>query len=583
MIQKKIIILLIISTIVVLGNAQLYNPPTNVIAVANGPNVEISWEEPINSNEIWFSHVTSDNIFAGNPMMQMFGSSSFEYAQRFSPVHLQDFGVSGMLLTKVSYFCYLNNPNDGTPISNLSNIAIKIYTGGTSLNPGTIVHQQPVSAASLQDAAWNEIDLTSPVEIPTEVELWIGISWTQGYRYHHVGIGTGPALTGYGDLIYAYGEWAALSDWATSSRDANMMIKGMASFQENHTTRDLTGYNVYRSTVGDLDNENSWTLLASNISETSYSDVTWNLLPNNHVYYYPIKALYSGNIMSIATISNSVIADRRSNVFINLSTSDGSNPTGAHLLLTNNDFPLITYQETGQNNMIIINEVLSGNYTLSISMDGYENYIELNQYIDEVLVELHITLVQIVSYTNVEINLTSNDGGSIVGALLELSNNSNSIVYTQTSEEQLVIFYSVESGSYTLSIVLERYEPYVHDSLLIDGENVYLDIELAKKVSEVDQNSIPTVLHMVYNYPNPFNPETTIVFEIVNESYIEIDIFNVKGQKIKSLKNEHFTKGRYEITWNGIDETGQPVSSGNYYVRITDSKNTYTRKILLLK
>jgi len=86
------------------------------------------------------------------------------------------------------------------------------------------------------------------------------------------------------------------------------------------------------------------------------------------------------------------------------------------------------------------------------------------------------------------------------------------------------------------------------------------------------------------NYPNPFNPSTTIDFSIENNSKVDLSVFNIKGQKIKTLATNEFTKGSHSIIWNGDDKFGNSVSSGIYYYKLSINRKTEAvRKCLLLK
>ena len=88
------------------------------------------------------------------------------------------------------------------------------------------------------------------------------------------------------------------------------------------------------------------------------------------------------------------------------------------------------------------------------------------------------------------------------------------------------------------------------------------------------------------NYPNPFNPTTTISFSLTTEitELTELIIYNLKGQKVKTLINDHFQKGDHSIIWNGDDESGKLVSSGVYlYKLIVNGKTEAVKKCLLLK
>jgi hypothetical protein len=86
------------------------------------------------------------------------------------------------------------------------------------------------------------------------------------------------------------------------------------------------------------------------------------------------------------------------------------------------------------------------------------------------------------------------------------------------------------------------------------------------------------------NSPNPFNPSTAIKFSIGNNSKIDLSIFNIKGQKIKTLAQNEFTKGSHSIIWSGDDEFGKTVSSGVYYYKLKVNNTTeVVKKCLLLK
>ena len=85
------------------------------------------------------------------------------------------------------------------------------------------------------------------------------------------------------------------------------------------------------------------------------------------------------------------------------------------------------------------------------------------------------------------------------------------------------------------------------------------------------------------NYPNPFNPSTTIEFSLQNNSEIDLSIYNIKGQKVATLINEQLQKGKHSIFWDGDDEFGKPVSSGIYLYRIEVGDHESVTCILLLK
>lgn len=99
-----------------------------------------------------------------------------------------------------------------------------------------------------------------------------------------------------------------------------------------------------------------------------------------------------------------------------------------------------------------------------------------------------------------------------------------------------------------------------------------------------EYNVQPSNNLFVSNYPNPFNPSTTIEFSIIYSSTIELAIFNLKGQKIKTLAYNEFEKGVHSVIWNGDDEFNKPVGSGVYLYNLkVNGKTEAMKKCLLLK
>ena len=140
----------------------------------------------------------------------------------------------------------------------------------------------------------------------------------------------------------------------------------------------------------------------------------------------------------------------------------------------------------------------------------------------------------------------------------------------------------VEVGNYFVSCTLEGY---------IEPDDVEVTVSLDETsivdfVLELEVNADDLLLSNIIfsNYPNPFNPSTTIEFSLPNDADINISIFNIKGQKIKTLANNEFTKGSHSIVWNGKDEFGKSVSSGIFYYKLkVNGKTEAVKKCLLLK
>lgn len=101
---------------------------------------------------------------------------------------------------------------------------------------------------------------------------------------------------------------------------------------------------------------------------------------------------------------------------------------------------------------------------------------------------------------------------------------------------------------------------------------------------ELTNETLPAYATLNGNYPNPFNPTTSISFSIPNESKVSLDVYNIKGQKVKTLVNNDLGIGNHSIVWNGVDESGKSVSSGVYFYKLSvNGKSKAVKKCLMLK
>lgn len=122
--------------------------------------------------------------------------------------------------------------------------------------------------------------------------------------------------------------------------------------------------------------------------------------------------------------------------------------------------------------------------------------------------------------------------------------------------------------------------------------NVALDLE---QNAQTDQNAqekkpvslvLPKAYALSQNFPNPFNPSTTIQFSIPEggqQVKVRLDVFNLRGQVIATLADRTVDAGEYSIQWDGADAAGRLVSSGVYFYRLTTPDYKATRKMVILK
>ena len=98
-----------------------------------------------------------------------------------------------------------------------------------------------------------------------------------------------------------------------------------------------------------------------------------------------------------------------------------------------------------------------------------------------------------------------------------------------------------------------------------------------------DIRIVPEVYELRNAYPNPFNPSTRIEFNLPVTNNVKIEIFNVIGQKVRTLLDETRAPGNYTVVWDSRNDAGQRMSTGVYFVKMQSSHFNKTIKVMLLK
>ena len=113
---------------------------------------------------------------------------------------------------------------------------------------------------------------------------------------------------------------------------------------------------------------------------------------------------------------------------------------------------------------------------------------------------------------------------------------------------------------------------------LIYGDQLWVETKIAELIS-----LIPKEFVLNDNYPNPFNPITTIKYEIPNDGKVLLVIYNLLGQEVITLINNEQWAGKYSVRWNGTNQFGNQVSTGTYFYFLKTQNNQSVKKMLLLK
>ena|GEM_PF-2203417 len=158
--------------------------------------------------------------------------------------------------------------------------------------------------------------------------------------------------------------------------------------------------------------------------------------------------------------------------------------------------------------------------------------------------------------------------------------------FTGVTNENGHYSFSLPEGIYQLTCQHDDYNnfTYTENVVIIPCETTDIDFEMILLVG-AGEDPIPLVTALQGNFPNPFNPSTTISFELNTEitENTEIVVFNLKGQIVKILVNEKLDAGTHHVIWNGKDDNNKRVSSGVYFYKMKAGKFVSTKKMILMK
>ncbi len=129
----------------------------------------------------------------------------------------------------------------------------------------------------------------------------------------------------------------------------------------------------------------------------------------------------------------------------------------------------------------------------------------------------------------------------------------------------------IKLSDYTdLDVALEAVEAATPDGVVV-------------RASKVEHEALPAEFILHQNEPNPFNPVTSISFDLSSRAFVTLTVYNVLGQAVVQLADEMFPAGRHEVIWDGLDARGSSVASGIYLYRLQAGQYGATRKMVLLK
>jgi hypothetical protein len=217
-------------------------------------------------------------------------------------------------------------------------------------------------------------------------------------------------------------------------------------------------------------------------------------------------------------------------------------------------------------------------FTWDVSDDDYTN-IAISRFTNEIgndLVRYKIVFVDSVSLTKkVEIDsdnlgeeaMWTTTHGQIVGIVENIAG--GGVIY-----QPLVWKVKATDGLYTTWST-----PPTNDN----RPGFRLSIDLSVIVSNDDVPNVPSTFALEQNFPNPFNPSTTVSYSVPKTSQVNVMVYDLLGNLVKTLVNESKLAGSYEVTWDATNDQGSVVPTGNYILKMVAGDFSQTRKMTLLK
>ena len=135
---------------------------------------------------------------------------------------------------------------------------------------------------------------------------------------------------------------------------------------------------------------------------------------------------------------------------------------------------------------------------------------------------------------------------------------------------------SGELGRLSMSLAADASQ-FSMDAVARVNENTPVELQ------RVDVADVPTEFVLHQNYPNPFNPTTTIAYQLAEEVDVTLEVYNILGQRIHTLVNATQKAGTYKVIWDTVQQNGESVSSGTYFLRMVAGSYEETRVMLLVK
>ncbi|MDZ4182489.1 MAG: choice-of-anchor J domain-containing protein [Candidatus Cloacimonadaceae bacterium] len=575
------------------------DPPLNLTATVDGNDVTLDWDSPVAPPTgewiTWCQDVLGNSIGTNSAVV-------FDVAHRFTQADLAPH--IGGTITQIKFVpSYLDCV-----------YTVKVWTGGSATSAGTLVSSQVVG--TFVEDEWNLAVLNTPVPIPTTGDLYVGFEVnTQGG--HPAGCDSGPQIEGKGNMMYFNNAWTTLTalaptltyNWLIQTFVADgtalkaIELTPIAETRSSHITnaslalqtknivrseRNINGFKVYREGT-----------LIHTINDPAITTFTDMDLANG-TYAYGVTATYTTGESVPSTVNATVNVQLATIIF-----EDGyeTYPDFANLFAP---WTLLDVDQSTTYGFTGIDFPGSGGQMAYIIFNPAATVPPITT------MPPHAGAKMAAAFAST----TPINNDWMIAPRAHLGTNSSIKFYAKSHTAQ----YGLERfrvGISTLPNIIQQgfqyisgptyveaplnWTEYIYDLSAYDGQSVWITIRCVSDDAFVfyvddftihsnggtvsnDDNMSPAISTRLHdNYPNPFNPETTIRFSVKEAAPVSIEIYNVKGQLVKTLVNEMKDSGNHSVIWRGLDNNNRPVSSGVYFYKMSAGKYSSTKKMILMK
>jgi len=514
---------------------------TDLTAEANNANqsVHLTWTPPEEGGEEgWIQHDNGE--YAGS--LGLTNGGEWAVATRFTITEMMPY-VGGSL-TEVTIY----------PAEVTADYTVTVWSGS---NASTLEVEIPLTNPVIED--WNQVTLPEPILIESGMEYWIG------YQINQPNAGTYPA--GYDSGPNVGGLYANLGSWQDLSGDFdyNWLIHGYIEGADgrkfevtNDRDRPVTGYHIWHSDTIEPPYDLIDTIdLAEEYTHTSPI--------HGAVNYYNVTPLWDGadGAMHDPPAFDYVIADNE----MEAARDDGSAESGFNVGITKSMAVKFSPDYSVEDCTLTHARVYVYEYNTGQMIIRAWDDTGTDGMPGTMLFQFVYPAADLTSGWNTiaipEANQPTFTSGDFYLGIFEMAG----LSAIGLDESGYGHSYSDASGSWEM----------------VEEGNVMIRAIAFGDPTAIGNELIPEGMISISNFPNPFNPYTTISLNMPNAAKANINIYNIRGQLVKTLVNDVVESGITQYNWKGLDNSDKPVTSGIYFYKLVTDGQVLTRKMLLLK